>query len=140
MVATPLVAPLDHLRILVVDDSADGRGLTSLLLSEAGARVRAVATVREAIEVFDEGPPDALVTDIGLPDEDGYALIQSIRQRDAAHGGSVPAVALTGHARPEDRARSLAAGFQAYLSKPVEPDELIATVGAITQHLRAYGG
>jgi CheY-like chemotaxis protein len=122
----------------VVDDSADGRGLTSLLLSEAGAHVRAVATVREALEVFDEGPPDVLVTDIGLPDEDGYALIQYIRQRDAALGGSVPAVALTGHARPEDRARSLAAGFQAYLSKPVEPEELIATVGVITQHLRAY--
>lgn len=139
-VSTPRVVPLGHLRILVVDDSADGRGLTSLLLSEAGARVRAVATVREALEVFDEGPPDALVTDIGLPDEDGYALIQYIRQRDAVHGGSVPAVALTGHARPGDRARSLAAGFQAYLCKPVEPEELIATVGAITQHLRAYGG
>jgi len=138
--STPHVAPLDHLRILVVDDSADGRGLTSLLLSEAGARVRAVATVREALEVFDESPPDALVTDIGLPDEDGYALIQYIRQRDAGHGGSVPAVALTGYVRPEDRARSLTAGFQAYLSKPVEPEELIATVGVITQHLRACGG
>jgi signal transduction histidine kinase/ActR/RegA family two-component response regulator len=138
-VSQPHAAPLDHLSILVVDDSADGRGLTSLLLSEAGARVRAVATVREALEVFDEGPPDALVTDIGLPDEDGYALVRYIRQRDAVHGGSVPAVALTGYARPEDRARSLAAGFQAYLSKPVEPKELIATVGVITQHLRAYG-
>jgi signal transduction histidine kinase/ActR/RegA family two-component response regulator len=137
--STPLVAPLDHLRILVVDDSADGRSLTSLLLSEAGARVRAVATVREALEVFAEDPPDALVSDIGLPGEDGYALIQYIRQRDAAHGGSVPAVALTGYARPDDRARSLAAGFQAYLSKPVEAEELIATIGVITRHLRAYG-
>jgi signal transduction histidine kinase/ActR/RegA family two-component response regulator len=138
-VSTSRVAPLDHLCILVVDDSADGRSLMSLLLSEAGARVRAVATVREALEVFDEGPPDALVTDIGLPDEDGYALIQYIRQRDAAHGGFVPALALTGYARPEDRARSLAAGFQAYLSKPVEPEELITTVGVITQHPVAYG-
>lgn len=138
-VSTARVDPLDRVRILVVEDSADGRGLTSLLLSEAGARVHAVATVREALAVFDEGPPDALVTDIGLPDEDGYALIQSIRQRDVVHGGSVPAVALTGYTRPEDRARSLAAGFQAHLSKPVEPEELIATVGVITQHLRGDG-
>jgi CheY-like chemotaxis protein len=136
-VSTSRVTPLDHLRVLVVDDSADGRTLTSLLLSEAGARVRAVATAREALEVFDEAPPDALVTDIGLPGEDGYALIRYIRQRDAAHGGSVPAVALTGYARPEDRAQCLAAGFQAHLSKPVEPEELIAAVGVITQHLRA---
>jgi CheY-like chemotaxis protein len=133
----PRVPRLDELRILVVDDSADGRTLTSLVLTQAGASVRAVASVREALQMLDVERPDALVTDIGLPGEDWYGLIRQIRQYEAEHGGFLPAVALTGYARAEDRARILAAGFQAHVPKPVEPIELTAAIAAVAQHLRA---
>jgi CheY-like chemotaxis protein len=86
--------------------------------------------------MLDVERPDALVSDIGLPDEDGYGLIQQIRQYEAEHGGFLPAVALTGYTRAEDRARILAAGFQAHLPKPVDPVELTATIATITHHLR----
>jgi len=132
----PRVPRLDGLRIVVVDDSADGRALTSLILTQAGASVTAVASVREALQMLDVEPPDALVSDIGLPDEDGYGLIRQIRLYEAEHGGFLPAVALTGHARAEDRARILAAGFQAYVPKPVDPVELTAAIATITHHLR----
>jgi CheY-like chemotaxis protein len=129
-----LLPRLDALRILVVDDSTDGRTLTSLVLTQAGASVKAVASVREALQMLEGEPPDVLVSDIGLPDEDGFGLIRQIRQREAEHGGFLPAVALTGYARAEDRARSLAAGFQAHLPKPVDPAELTAAIATITHH------
>jgi CheY-like chemotaxis protein len=132
----PRLPRLDELRILVVDDSPDGRTLTSLVLTQAGASVKAVASVREALQMLEVERPDALLSDIGLPDEDGYALIRQIRQYEAEHGGFLPAVALTGYARAEDRARILAAGFQAHVPKPVEPVELARAIAAVTQHLR----
>ena len=124
----PRLSRLDHLRILVVDDDPDGRVLTSLVLTQAGARVRAAASVREALQLLVEERPDILVSDIGLPDEDGYALIRQIR---AQQGNRLPALALTGYARAEDRARILAAGFHAYVTKPVDPLELTAVVSAL---------
>ena len=127
---------LDDLRILVVDDNLDGRTLTSLVLTGAGASVTAVASVREALQQLEVERPDVLVSDIGLPDEDGYALIRQIRQHEAEHGGFLPAVALTGYARAADRARILAAGFQAHIPKPVEPVDLTAAIATVTQHLR----
>jgi signal transduction histidine kinase/ActR/RegA family two-component response regulator len=133
----PRLPRLDALRILVVDDSADGRALTSLVLVQAGASVKAVASVREALQMLEVERPDALVSDIGLPDEDGYGLIRQIRQHEAEHGGFLPAVALTGYARAEDRARVLAAGFQAHVTKPVEPVELTAAIAVVTDPLRA---
>ena len=133
----PRLPRLDDLRILVVDDNADGRTLTSLVLTQAGASVKAVASVREALQTLEGERLDALVSDIGLPDEDGYALIRQIRQHEAEHGGFLPAVALTGYARVEDRAQILAAGFQAHVPKPVEPVELTAVIASVTQHLRA---
>ena len=126
------VPRLDELRILVVDDSADGRALTSLVLAQAGASVTAVASVGEALQSIDMEGPDALVSDIGLPDEDGYALIRQIRQHEAEHGGFLPAIALTGCTRAEDRARILAAGFQAHVPKPVDPVELVAAIATVT--------
>ena len=132
----PRLPRLDELRILVVDDNADGRTLTSLVLTQAGASVKAVASVREALQMLEVERPDVLVSDIGLPDEDGYALIRQIRQHEAEHGGFLPAVALTGYARAEDRARILAAGFQAHVPKPVEPVELTAAIATVTRHLR----
>jgi signal transduction histidine kinase/ActR/RegA family two-component response regulator len=132
----PPLPRLDALRILVVDDNPDGRTLTSLVLTQAGASVKAVASVREALQTLEMERPDALVSDIGLPDEDGYGLIRQIRQYEAEHGGFLPAVALTGYARPEDRTRILAAGFQAHVQKPLEPVELTAAIATITHHLR----
>jgi CheY-like chemotaxis protein len=94
-----------------------------------------VASAGEALQILDVERPDVLVSDIGLPDEDGYGLIRQIRQSEAEHGGFLPAVALTGYARAEDRARILAAGFQSHVTKPVEPAELTAAIAAITHHL-----
>jgi len=127
---------LDGLRILVVDDHADGRTLTSVVLTQAGAAVTAVASVREALHAIEEQRPDALVSDIDLSGEDGYALIGQIRQHEAEHGGFLPAVALTGYARAEDRSRTLAAGFQVHAAKPVEPAALTAAIAAMTAPCR----
>jgi CheY-like chemotaxis protein len=128
----PRLPRLDALRVLVVDDSTDGRTLTSLVLTQAGATVTAVGSVREALQMLEGERPDVLVSDIGLPDEDGYGLIRQIREREAEHGGFLPAVALTGYARAEDRAQSLAAGFQAHVQKPVDPAVLTAAIATIT--------
>jgi len=132
----PRLPRLDGLRILVVDDSADGRTLTTLVLAQAGASVKSVASVREALAMLELERLDVLVSDIALPDEDGYGLIRRIRQLEAEHGGFLPAVALTGYARAEDRARILAAGFQAHVPKPVDPVELAAAIATMTHRLR----
>ena len=132
----PRLPRLDDLRILVVDDNADGRILTSMVLTQAGASVQAAASAREALQMLEAERPDVLVSDIGLPDEDGFGLIRQIRQGEAKHGGFLPAVALTGYARAEDRARSLAAGFQAHLPKPVDPAKLTAAIATIAHHPR----
>jgi CheY-like chemotaxis protein len=97
----------------------------------AGAKVDAVASVRAALGALDGLRPDVLISDIGMPGEDGYALIHHIRKRDAAHGGHMPAIALTGYASSEDRARLLAAGFQAHSRKPLEPSNIVAAVASL---------
>ena len=122
---------IDDLRVLLVDDSDDGRALTALVLTQAGARVQAVSSVREALGSIERDPPDVLVSDIGLPDEDGYALILQIRRHEATHGGFLPAVALTGYARVADRDRILAAGFQSHVTKPLDPIALTTAISAI---------
>jgi CheY-like chemotaxis protein len=124
---------LDDLHILVVDNQAEARTLTSLVLTEAGASVNAVASAREALQLLEGQRPDVLVSDIGLPEEDGYALVRQIRQREAVHGGFLPAIALTAFARAEDRTHILASGFQAHVSKPLDPAELIAAVAAVAR-------
>jgi CheY-like chemotaxis protein len=134
--APPRLPRLDGLRILVVDDQIDGRTLTSSMLTQAGASVKAVASAREALHVLEVERPDVLVSDIDVSDEDGYALIRQIREYEARHGGFLPAIALTGYARAEDRARALAAGFQAHAPKPVDPAALSSAIAAITAHLK----
>jgi signal transduction histidine kinase/ActR/RegA family two-component response regulator len=125
---------LDHLRVLVVDDQADSCAFTSLVLTEAGASVIAVASAQEALyHVLDQQKPDVLVSDIGLPEEDGYALVRQIREHEAEHGGFLPAIALTGFARAEDRNRILAAGFQAHVSKPLDPAELTGVIAGLVR-------
>ena len=103
------------------------------MLTEAGATVTDVGSAREALHLLEGQRQDVLVTDIGLADEDGYALVRQIRQHEATNGGFLPAIALTGFARAEDRTRILAAGFQAHVSKPLDPAELTAAIAAVAR-------
>jgi PAS domain S-box-containing protein len=122
---------LDNVRVLVVEDDPDTRDLVERLLREHRAEVVTAASAQDALAALAATSPDILVSDIGLPEMDGYELIQTIRRRDAAAGGRIPAVALTAFARSEDRTRALRAGYQAHVAKPVEPAELVATVASI---------
>jgi signal transduction histidine kinase len=115
---------LGGLRILVVEDDPDGCEAISLVLSGAGADVRTAPSARVALEITSRWVPDVLVSDIGLPDEDGHTLLRKIR----ALGNDLPAVALTAYTRSQDRTRALAAGFAAHLGKPIEPHDLVAVV------------
>jgi signal transduction histidine kinase/CheY-like chemotaxis protein len=123
---------LAGLTVLVVEDQADDSSLTELVLTQMGARVHVAHSAREALQLLDVQRPNVMVTKIGLPEEDGYWLLRQIRQREAEHGGFLPAIALTAYARLEDRARALEAGFQAFLTKPVELAELTAAIAAVT--------
>lgn len=122
---------LDDLHVLVVDDDADNRTLTALLLTQRGATVDAVASAREAVQLYQVEPPDILVTDIGLPDLDGYGLLREIRERESPHGRFVPAIALTGYGGAETRQRVFEAGFQSHIVKPFDAAELVMTVAAL---------
>jgi CheY-like chemotaxis protein len=99
--------------------------------------VKTAASAAEALEMIAVSPPDALVADIGMPDEDGYSLMRKIRRLPSGREGTVPALALTAYARPEDRARALTAGFQQFMTKPVEPYELAAVVAELTERMDA---
>jgi signal transduction histidine kinase/ActR/RegA family two-component response regulator len=132
----PSLQRLDGLHVLVVEDNADGREVMTMMLERAGARATAVGSVREALAAVESLQPDVLVSDIGLPDEDGYALIRRIRSREAERGGFLPAVAMTGFVRTEDRARVLAAGFQVHVPKPINSAELTAAIAAVARDPR----
>jgi PAS domain S-box-containing protein len=121
---------LNKLRVLVVEDEEDAREMLVTVLRQCGAEVAAAASVREAMEEFERVRPDVLVSDIGMPDEDGYQLIRKIRALPDDRGGRTPAVALTAYARAEDRIRSLLAGFQVHVAKPVDVNELIAVIAS----------
>ena len=122
---------LTGVRVVVVEDEADTRELLSLSLQQCGAEVAAFGSVPEALASFDLVVPDVLLSDIGVPGEDGYSLIRKVRALPPALGGNVPAAALTAYARAEDRLRALEAGYQTHLAKPVDPAELIATVARL---------
>ena len=134
--SSPALERLDDLHVLLVEDNADGREVMSIMIEQAGARVTGVGSVREVFEALESLQPDALVSDIGLPDEDGYALIRRLRSREAETGGFLPAVAITGFVRTEDRARILAAGFQIHVPKPIDPAELTAAIAAVARDPR----
>ena len=99
----------------------------------SGATVRTAGSGDEAMQLFQSHRPDVLVSDIGMPTEDGYCLMRRIRALPKADGGSVPAIALTAYARAADRIKAMEAGFQAHLAEPVEPAELIVTVAAMAK-------
>ena len=119
-------------RVLVVDDEPDAREWLTAVLEQCGAAVTAVASAREALGALASLRPDILVSDIAMPGEDGYSLIEKIRVLEARCGGRIPAVALTAYAGPEDRRRALAAGYELYVSKPVTPEELVAAVANLS--------
>jgi hypothetical protein len=124
-------AKIEGVRVLVVDDEADARELLRRLLMDCNAIVTVAATAQEALALLESERPDVLVSDIGMPGEDGYTLIQRVRALGEGYGGRTPAIALTAYARPEDRVKAMVAGFQQHLSKPVEPAELIAVVATL---------
>ncbi|HCF29816.1 MAG TPA: histidine kinase, partial [Cyanobacteria bacterium UBA11049] len=123
---------LDGLRVLVVDDEADMREWIVTVLKQSGAGAIAVGSVGEALKALENFKPDLLVSDIGMPGEDGYALIRKIRELEPETGGRIPSVALTGYARVEDYREALAAGFQLHVAKPIRAAELIAVVASLT--------
>ena len=116
------------MRVLVVDDEADARELMRIVLRSSGAEVMSAASAEEAFEQVEQWHPDILVSDIGLPDVDGYALIQKLRTLEAERGWSIPALAVTAYARAEDRTRALSSGFQMHVAKPLEPADLVAAI------------
>jgi CheY-like chemotaxis protein len=122
---------LKGLKLLVVDDEPDARDLVARILGHRGAMVTCAASAAEAITAFQTQTPDVLISDIGMPDEDGYELIRKIREIERTRGTHIQAVALTAFARSEDRTRAMLAGYQAHIAKPVEPAELIATVASV---------
>jgi len=124
---------LDGIRVLVVDDDLSSGEALDVLLNSCGATARVANSVEEALAVFESWQPDVLVSDIAMPGEDGYSLIRKIRLRSAERGGLTPAVALSAFAKIEDRVTILAAGFQMYLSKPANPNELIAVVSSLAR-------
>ncbi len=121
---------IEGVRVLVVDDEADARALVTRVLEECKAVVTATGSVDEAVRLVEGGAFDVLVSDIGMPGEDGYSLIRRVRSLGKDKGGGVPAIALTAYARAEDRVRAVAAGFQMHVAKPVEPVELVTMVAS----------
>ena len=119
----------DGVRVLVVDDDSDTRQMLKAVLSECQADVITAASAAEAIKEIERRKPDVLVSDLGMPEQDGYELIKEVREMESAdHTARIPALALTAYAKAEDRVRALAGGYQVHLSKPVEPAEFVLVV------------
>lgn len=128
-----IAAELAGIRVLVVDDQADARDLIKRVLEDCEAEVITAGTVEEAIRIIEAQKPDVLVSDIGMPEADGFELLRRVRALGPDRGGRVPAIALTAFARAEDRTRALRAGFLVHVSKPVDPSELVATVASVAR-------
>ena len=122
---------LGGLRILVVDDEVDASEAIAMAFGSGGADVRTAVSASDALRLLQAWVPDLLVSDIGLPQEDGYALIERVRALDTRHGNRIPAVALTAYACAQDRARALNAGYQSHLTKPVDIRELVAVAARL---------
>jgi PAS domain S-box-containing protein len=126
---------LTGLRVLIVDDEADARELLKQVLEMCGSEVATTGSAAEALAALEAESFDVLVSDIGMPEEDGYTLINKVRLLPPEKGGRIPAVALTAYARVEDRVRALTSGFQVHVPKPVEPVELVAVIASLAKGL-----
>jgi CheY-like chemotaxis protein len=122
-----------QIRILAVDDQPDAITAIQTLLQSHGAEVRTAASARSALAELDHWHPDVLVSDIGMPNEDGYFLIQELRSRPPDRCGDIPAIALTAYGRVQDTVRLLESGFHMHVTKPVEPAELFAAIRSVTR-------
>lgn len=127
----PASARLDGLAVLLVDDEADVRDITAHVLQGAGALVMVAASAAEGLLLLQQSRPSVLLSDIGMPQQDGYALIRQVRALPAEAGGRIPAAAFTAYAGRDDSERALSAGYQMHLTKPVAPDELVAAVAQL---------
>ena len=129
-----LYAPLQsgrRVRALVVDDDHDTLEMLEHVLHQAGAEVYTADSAGAGLEALREWHPHVVVSDLGMPGEDGYAFIDKVRRLPREAGGLTPAIALTAYARSEDRVRALSAGFQMHVAKPIEPAELVASLASI---------
>ena len=122
---------LAGVRVFVVDDTPDNLEVTALLLELHGATVLVAASAAEAFDLLESVTIDVLITDLGMPKEDGYGLLRCIRREHPDHNGFVPAIALTGFSAAEEHARTKTAGFRAHLVKPVDPDTLVRVVAEL---------
>ena len=125
------VVRLDGLHVLLVEDDDDSRKLLGTMLKRYGARVTSTKSAKEALSVFEGELPDVMISDIGMPDEDGYELIRKLRALPVEKGGRIPAIALTGYASKKDRERALSAGYHQHIAKPIEQADLIAAIAAL---------
>lgn len=128
-----LTSPMDLGRyvILVVEDDPDARELMQAVLEQKGATVHTAESVPAAVELFQAKKPDIVISDIAMPEEDGFALVKRIRALSREEGGEKPIVALSAYAAKSDRVRALEAGFTRYLHKPVDFDELVLTIQSV---------
>ncbi len=126
---------LTGVRVVVVDDEADARELIKRVLTQCGADVRCAGSALQALEVLKTNRPDVLISDIGMPHIDGYEFIRRVRQLPPLEGRRLPAIALTAFARSVDRTRAIMAGYQMHMAKPIEPQELVATVASFAGRL-----
>jgi PAS domain S-box-containing protein len=124
---------LTGIRVLTVDDDPDARELLTVLLAEYGATVLTVGSAAEILANLESFQPDVLVSDIGMPEVDGYSLIQQIRTLSPEKGGQIPAIALTAYARVDDYQQAITSGYQRHITKPLDPEELVQTVVALAQ-------
>jgi CheY-like chemotaxis protein len=131
--AVPGAHRLDGVSVLLIDDERDVRAMAAHVLRAAGAQVFAAASAKEGFELFLRHRPQAILTDIGMPVHDGYDFLHWVRSLQACDGGQTPAAAFTAYARPDDQRRTMAAGYQVHLVKPVEPARLVATVAALAE-------
>ncbi|MFN2391798.1 MAG: PAS domain S-box protein [Pyrinomonadaceae bacterium] len=131
-----LALSLDGLLILVVDDEEDTRQLLVQSLTSYGATVISAASAGEGLSELEDKKPDVLVSDIGMPDEDGYSLIRKVRALSDGKLTRIPAIALTAFTRAQDRMRALSSGYQSHVAKPVEPDELVTVIASLTGRLQ----
>ncbi|MDQ3799285.1 MAG: PAS domain S-box protein [Acidobacteriota bacterium] len=130
---------ISGLKVLIVDDEADSLHLIDFVLTSCGAQTTTVGSAAEAFELIQSGRFDVIISDIGMPDEDGFTLMSRIRQLTAERGGAIPAIALTAYAREEDRQQAQRSGFQKHMSKPFEPMELITVVADVAGRLKDSG-
>ena len=121
---------LDGVHVLLVEDDDDSRKLLGTMLKRHGARVTSTKSAAEALQVFADDLPDILISDIGMPDEDGYEFIRKLRELPPEKGGRTPAIALTGYASRKDRERALGAGYHQHMAKPIEQADMIAAIAA----------